>query len=116
MDVVEQFIINGRLLWYRTLYEDGQEVETSDGFGFPPEWIRNKLLLRDGHWDLLVDPESKIKAVYKLKKFLDLKHDDVALLLKTLPGVAFSGTKYEALWLQQMLHNEGIAAEINRQI
>jgi hypothetical protein len=100
---IGQTVINGKLRWYRSsMGEDG--IFEEDGIGMPPEWIRDYLIEKDGRWELIaIDATDKSVVVRLMRLEMKLEMAAAARLLKSLPGVIYTGTKVEVDWLRAKL-------------
>ena len=86
----------------------------SDDIGYPPEDIRQIILITEGEYQLSVTQPNlnKVKAVKILRNALDISIMEASQILKLFPQPALRGTKIEMIYLQQLFKAEGIEAEI----
>jgi hypothetical protein len=77
----------------------------ADGFGFPPEELRQMILQQDGKWDLIIEASTpgKTRAASFLRAVLNLSIPEAVEIIRTIPGVVFSGTQAEVEWLRGLL-------------
>ena len=101
---IGQTIINGNLRWHRSSIGEAGVFE-EDGIGMPPEWFRDHLIEKEGRWELIAnDSTDKIIVVRVMRSEMALDMAHAAKLLKSLPGVIYTGTKVEVDWLRAKLH------------
>lgn len=112
---VGQTFIDGRLRWYRSGVGANRIPFEEDGVGLPPEDIRRRLIDEGGEWVVIVsEPVDKPAVVGVVRAAMQLNMAAAAKLLKSLPGVIYTGTKIEADWLRVQLLEVGAIVEIRR--
>jgi hypothetical protein len=106
---VGQSTYGGKLRWYESVNCSvcGLRSE-ADGAGMPPAEIRQRLIERHGLWSVWLHELKSGAATGKvLRNALGMDVRQLALLLKQLPGVAYTGTKGESTWLIELLRAAG---------
>ncbi len=112
---IQQTVIDKRLRWsisYLCPFCD-TAIE-SDNIGFPPHYIRKNILAEEGEYQLLIKQSklNKIKTVKILRDALNISITEASKILKLFPQSIVNGTKMEMVYLQTLLKDEGIEAEI----
>ncbi len=106
---IGQSCVHGELRWYESTKckQCGLHSE-ADGFGFPPEEIRNWLIKNEGTWLVKIDDvKSTVNAAKVLRRALLIDVKMALSLLRSESKVIYSGTKGESLWLQKLLEESG---------
>lgn len=114
---VGQVLFGGQLEWHETYTcaRCGTAIMV-DGIGIAPEEVRQAILREEGTWELVV-PETGRRALLVLKALrtvFSLSVADAGRLREHLPGAVSSGTHTEMLWLQGLLQDEGLTADVRR--
>ena len=104
-----QLSVRGELRWFESTKckQCGLNSE-ADGFGFPPEEIRNWLIKNEGRWLVKIDDvKSMVNAVKVLRLALLIDAKTALSLLRSESKIIYSGTKGESLWLLKLLEESG---------
>jgi hypothetical protein len=107
---VGQSIFHDELLWYESnnCIQCGLRTE-ADGKGFPPKAMREKILLKNGRWKLMLLSVRSVPVVTKiLKDHLSLSTKEALGVLRSRnDGQIYEGTNVEVLWLCNQLRKSG---------
>jgi hypothetical protein len=108
----------GKLVWYESVRcERCGLCQEADGWGFPPNELREAFLKEGGLWVVTVTAaRQKFSIIMLLRETLgwDLKtaHEVMASIHDGLPGVVYSGTRAECLWIASLLDAIGQPSEV----
>ncbi len=101
----------GQLIWGATYNcPHCLNIQEMDGFGIPPDYIRDYLIEKFGLWQVILKPHySKKEVVSTLMKELNL---DFKLCLDSIKNIPiFVGTEFEATWLSKKLGSNNAKVE-----
>lgn len=113
---IGQLTRQGKLRWYETVNCASCNLRSeADGIGMAPQGLREKLIESNGMWQVkLNEPKSTATVVKILRDALSLEMKEAAQIAKGLPGVVYTGTKGEAVWLIELLEKSGEKALLQK--
>ncbi len=114
---VGQSVFREELRWYESVScsQCGMRAEV-DGVGFPPVFIRERIIAKNGYWKLVLKDVKSVPAVAKvLREHLDLGAKEVLAIMRVQndEGI-YKGTNAETLWLSNLLKKVGEVSRILR--
>jgi hypothetical protein len=110
----------GKLLWHESVRcERCGLCQEADGWGFPPDALREAFLKEGGVWVVtLTAVHPKFSIIMLLRKTLgwDLKtaHEVMKQIHDGQPGAVYSGTREECLWIASLLNAIGQPSDVKR--
>lgn len=105
-----------KLFWYESVgCERCGLCQEADGWGFPPDGLREAFLKEGGLWTVtLIAVRSKLAAIKLLRETLSWDLAKAAQVMKAMPGAVYSGTRAECLWIASLLNAIGQPSEVER--
>lgn len=85
----------------------------ADDRGFPPENYRQHILGQDGVWNVVVlDERDRNNVALIARSLFDLSAREAVQFARRIPGIVYSGTECEAIWLKRHCQRRGVLAEV----
>jgi hypothetical protein len=99
----------GKLRWHESVNCSSCGLHSeADGTGLPPEEVRQHLMATGGIWVVRLSGLKSVAVAGKvLRDALGLDMKQLSSLLKQLPGIAYTGTQGESMWLADLLRVAG---------
>jgi large subunit ribosomal protein L7/L12 len=115
---VQQTAIHDKLRWY--ISYDCPFCSSAihiDDVNVPPENIRQKILIEEGEWEIVIETwEKQQQHIIKcLRQIFEVSTTELYQKFKELkvkPGAIYSGTKVEIDWLYSSLQMSGVESII----
>lgn len=116
---IEQADEDGLVRWHASYFCDecGHASMAAEGsMGFPPDELRNRLVLSEGRFGLVVDDDSlgDSHLARMISEGFGLSMRAAGNHVEEIPGIAFRGTREECEFLERAILREGISVYIQR--
>lgn len=106
---IGQLNYRGKLRWYESVNCGNCDLRSeTDGVGFPPDEVRERLIALDGLWCVRLDEIKSIAGVVKILRYVFLfEMKEAVLKTKNRPATLYCGTRGEGDLLFELLKELG---------